>query len=338
MRQILQANYNTNSVFFTSVSTMWKNNPFRRAIYRAGYRLDITELYDGYLQTALNPLKSESSMKKGKTTILLVSKDQKAVKPRQVSGSIILNWKKYLAVFSLVILVLCAAIGYLILDRQEHVAVQITLNGKIEELHKSFQEIDTLAIRKRFTNIDKELETINKYLKARGINQTVQLPQGGAETDILLSAEETGEFYERYLKKISYHFAHIPLGYPFKGVVTSTFGYRENPFGGRRIETHSGLDIRAPMGAAVKSMAKGTVTFAGSKGGYGNCIIIRHIGGYETLYGHLSKISVKRGQQVEVGEQIGKVGSTGRSTGPHLHYEVLKNGKRINPKAFLTLN
>lgn len=277
-------------------------------------------------------------MRKGKTTILLVSKDQKAVKTKQISGNIILNWRKYVALFSLIIFVLCAAVGYLILDRRTHLAEQVSLSGKIDELHKSFEEIDTLAIRKRFSNIDKELEVINNYLKARGINQSVKLPQGGAETDLIISAEETGEFYENYLKKISHHFAHIPLGYPFKGVITSSFGYRENPFNGRGVETHSGLDIRAPMGAVVKSMAKGTVSFAGRKGGYGNCIIIKHIDGYETLYGHLSKIAVKRGQKIDVGEYIGNVGSTGRSTGPHLHYEVLKNGKRINPKSFLSLN
>jgi len=85
-------------------------------------------------------------------------------------------------------------------------------------------------------------------------------------------------------------------------------------------------------------MAKGKVIFAGIKGGYGNCIIIKHANGFETLYGHLSKIKVKKGHQVEIGEHIGNIGSTGRSTGPHLHYEVHQNGKRINPQSFLTLN
>lgn len=277
-------------------------------------------------------------MKKGKTTILLVSKNQKAIKPRQISGNVILNWKKYVALFTVVILLLCGGIVYLVKDRQDHLDKQLSLKNKIQQLHQTFEDMDTLAIREKFSNIDKELETINAYLKARGINQTIKVPQGGEENDITLSAEETGDFYEKYLKKIAYNFSYIPLGFPFKGDITSTFGHRENPFGGRNVETHAGLDIRAPMGAPVKAMAKGTVTFAARKGGYGNCIIIRHIGGYETLYGHLSQMLVKPGQQVDIGSVIGKVGSTGRSTGPHLHYEVHKNGVRINPKSFLTLN
>lgn len=277
-------------------------------------------------------------MRKEKMTILLVGKNQKAIKPKKVSGNVILHWRKYIAIFTLVTMVLAGAIGYLVLDRKGHIATQLSLKKKIHKLNSSFAEIDTSAIKEKFNNIDKELETINAYLKARGINQTVKLPQGGEENDDVLSAEETGDFYEKYIKKISYSFSHVPLGYPFHGTITSTFGHRENPFSGSGVETHKGLDIRAPMGAPVKSMAKGTVIFAGRRGGYGNCIVIKHISGYETLYGHLSKILVTPGQKVDIGEQIGKVGSTGRSTGPHLHYEVHLNGQRINPQSFLTLN
>lgn len=85
-------------------------------------------------------------------------------------------------------------------------------------------------------------------------------------------------------------------------------------------------------------MAKGTIEFAGLRGGFGNCIMIKHGNGFETLYGHLSKILVKVGQDVNIGQQIGNVGSTGRSTGPHLHYEIHRYGEKINPQSFLTLN
>ena len=85
-------------------------------------------------------------------------------------------------------------------------------------------------------------------------------------------------------------------------------------------------------------MAKGEVEFAGLRGGFGNCIMLKHGNGFETLYGHLSKILVSVGQKIEIGQQIGNIGSTGRSTGPHLHYEVHKNGEKIDPKNFLTLN
>ena len=125
---------------------------------------------------------------------------------------------------------------------------------------------------------------------------------------------------------------------PYHGRITSTFGHRENPFGGNNVEVHKGLDIAAPFGSPVRAMAKGTVEFAGLRGGFGNCIMLKHGNGFETLYGHLSKILVKVGQPINIGQQIGNVGSTGRSTGPHLHYEIHRYGEKINPQSFLTLN
>lgn len=276
-------------------------------------------------------------MKKEKATILVIGSQQKPVKPKRISGYILINWKKYLMLTIFIILLLSTAIGYLVSDRMGQLAMQSVLKNKINKLHASFAEIDTAAIKAKFNNIDKELETINSYLRARGIKQQIQLPQGGEATDEVISAEETGTFYENYIKKISYNLSHTPLGYPYRGDITSTFGHRENPFSGAGVETHKGLDIRAPMGAAVKAMAKGIVVFAGRRGGYGNCIMLKHANGFETLYGHLSKILVTVGQQVDIGAEIGKVGSTGRSTGPHLHYEVHRYGQRVNPQSFLTL-
>lgn len=277
-------------------------------------------------------------MKKEKATILLISKNQKAVKPKQVSVNFILHWKKYVAAFVFVIGLLGYAVFTLISARQEQEMVQAKLRNKIQQLHLSFSQVDTMAIKEKFNDIDKELEGINKFLKARGIPTAIQAPQGGEEGDDFLSAEETGDFYAKYLKKISYNLSYTPLGYPFRGAITSTFGHRENPFTGANVETHKGLDIRAPMGAPVKAMAKGTVIFAGKRGGYGNCIVLKHANGFETLYGHLSKIMVTNGQAIDIGQQIGKVGSTGRSTGPHLHYEIHRFGNKINPQSFLTLN
>ena len=277
-------------------------------------------------------------MKREKATILLISKNQKAVKPKQVSVNFILHWKKYVAGFLMVIGLLGWAIFSLLSEKMEQDNVQAQLRNKIHQLHSSFAQIDTSAIKVKFTNIDKELEGINKFLKARGIPTAIQVPQGGEESDDFLSAEETGDFYANYLKKISYNLSYTPLGYPFRGAITSTFGHRENPFTGANVETHKGLDIRAPMGAPVKAMAKGTVVFAGRKGGFGNCIVLKHANGFETLYGHLSKILVSGGQSIDIGQQIGNVGSTGRSTGPHLHYEVHRFGQKINPQSFLTLN
>src|SRR5690606_14859165 len=98
------------------------------------------------------------------------------------------------------------------------------------------------------------------------------------------------------------------------------------------IQFHKGMDIAVPYGTDVRAAARGTVIFAGAKGGYGNCVIISHGNGLATLYGHLSTIKVKANDVIEVNEVIAKSGNSGRSTGPHLHYEVHKNNTPVNPK------
>jgi murein DD-endopeptidase MepM/ murein hydrolase activator NlpD len=100
---------------------------------------------------------------------------------------------------------------------------------------------------------------------------------------------------------------------------------------------HSGMDFRAISGSSVHATANGTVTEAGYNGGYGNMVEIDHGNGLSTRYGHMSQILVTVGQKISIGDIVGKVGSTGRSTGPHLHYEVRRNGSAINPAGFLTI-
>lgn len=117
--------------------------------------------------------------------------------------------------------------------------------------------------------------------------------------------------------------------------VSSRFGLRVHPITGEK-KSHTGIDIASNQGTAVYASDGGTVTLAGWNGGYGNCIMIDHGNGYVTLYGHLSSISVSVGQTVSQGATIGAVGSTGNSTGPHLHFEVLKNGTRIDPEQFFS--
>jgi murein DD-endopeptidase MepM/ murein hydrolase activator NlpD len=120
------------------------------------------------------------------------------------------------------------------------------------------------------------------------------------------------------------------FSWPVTGTITSPFGWRSNPFGGGP-EFHQGLDIAAPMGTTVTAAAAGTVIMAQWYGGYGNYILIDHGGGYSTGYGHLSAIYVSTGQSVQRGQAIGAVGSTGQSTGPHLHFEVRIAGKPVDP-------
>jgi murein DD-endopeptidase MepM/ murein hydrolase activator NlpD len=129
---------------------------------------------------------------------------------------------------------------------------------------------------------------------------------------------------------------HIPSAWAHVGRVTNEFGYRRNPFGGASYEFHFGMDIAGDTGDTVVSPARGRILRAQWHGGYGNFIEVTHGNGLTTRYGHLSKISVVVGQPVERGQLIGFIGSTGRSTGPHLHYETRLNGKPFNPRRFLS--
>ncbi len=117
---------------------------------------------------------------------------------------------------------------------------------------------------------------------------------------------------------------------PLGGRLTSFFGSRRHPIFHRK-KFHNGLDIAARRGTYIGAARGGRVVFAGWRGGYGRAVIIEHDMGYKTLYGHMSSILVKPGQRVQVGRIIGRVGSTGLSTGPHLHFTVWKRGKLINP-------
>jgi murein DD-endopeptidase MepM/ murein hydrolase activator NlpD len=121
---------------------------------------------------------------------------------------------------------------------------------------------------------------------------------------------------------------------PAQGWISSEFGHRINPFSGRKT-FHAGLDIANFTGTPVYSPADGVVSFAGPRGGYGNVVQIDHGFGIITRYGHNSRIVVKRGDRVRRGEKIAEIGSTGRSTAPHLHYEVVLNGKPVNPRPFI---
>ena len=276
--------------------------------------------------------------KKEKTTILFVNKNPQVLKPIQVATGVILHWKKIFATLMIIFFSLTATLVYFIFANNEQKLIMTALSRKIHSMHDAVvSPNDTTGLREKFTKIDTELSAINGYLKARGIRTNISGPEGGEADHDVLSADEISDFYIKYLDRIGYNISYTPLGFPYPGKITSTFGHRENPFDGSGVETHKGLDISGPIGSPVKAMAKGQVEFAGEKGGFGNCIILKHGNGFETLYGHLSKILVKVGQSVSIGEEIGRIGSTGRSTGPHLHYEIHKNGKKINPQSFLTL-
>lgn len=129
--------------------------------------------------------------------------------------------------------------------------------------------------------------------------------------------------------------AKVSYRLPVSGRISSDFGTRFHPVD-RKMKFHGGLDIAVPTGTKVAAAAEGVVKFAGWKGGYGNTVVIQHADGSETLYGHNSKLLVTAGQTVKSGESISLSGSTGKSTGPHLHFEIRRNGNLVNPAKFLS--
>ena len=143
--------------------------------------------------------------------------------------------------------------------------------------------------------------------------------------------EEEMRAYEAILRQRGY----TPTVWPVEGTLEGGFGGRRNPFGGGGYEFHSGQDIEAAWGAPVISGASGRVTFVGWQNGYGQLVVVDHGGGLTTRYGHLSHIDVELNQNVARAQLLGKVGSTGRSTGPHLHYEVRINDQPVNPLPYL---
>lgn len=130
----------------------------------------------------------------------------------------------------------------------------------------------------------------------------------------------------------------IPSGVPaLAPAITSGFGYRRDPFTGAAA-LHSGIDFKGAHGSAILAAAPGKIVYAGGKSGYGNCVEVSHGNGLVTRYAHLSSIAVRIGQRIDKGERLGGMGSTGRSTGTHLHFEVRHNDRAMNPRPFLEAN
>jgi murein DD-endopeptidase MepM/ murein hydrolase activator NlpD len=140
---------------------------------------------------------------------------------------------------------------------------------------------------------------------------------------------------EEYKEKVQPYLLNYPTIWPVNGKISSGFGWRRNPFGRGGNEFHYGIDIPARSGTSIRAAGGGTVTFEGWRNGYGNTVEISHGNGIKTLYAHNTRNNVTEGQRVERGDIIAFVGSTGRSTGSHLHYEVQRNGTSVNPIAFL---
>ncbi|HEY7290533.1 MAG TPA: M23 family metallopeptidase [Vicinamibacterales bacterium] len=157
----------------------------------------------------------------------------------------------------------------------------------------------------------------------------------GVLHDLLNGLENRLRFVRRDVERREALASATPSMWPTQGWLTGTFGGRSDPFSGEPA-FHQGLDISADKGQAVHATADGNVESAAYTGDYGNLVVLQHGFGLATRYGHLSAFAVKPGQHVKRGDVIGYVGSTGRATGFHLHYEILANGKLINPLQLLS--
>ena len=177
-------------------------------------------------------------------------------------------------------------------------------------------EMDIPGARPRIADISTMLQSLQSQIDLSG-------SQLSALENVLLSRQLGQEIH--------------PEGRPVStGYISSGFGERVDPFTGGE-EFHEGIDFAAPQGTAIRAVAAGVVTWAGPRGGFGNMVQIDHGNGYATRYGHAYRVLVHVGETVQRGDVIGLVGSTGRSTGPHVHFEVLKDGREVNPAGFVAL-
>jgi murein DD-endopeptidase MepM/ murein hydrolase activator NlpD len=223
---------------------------------------------------------------------------------------------------------------------------------QLSALHQEVADLRNFTsaeINAKVTALSKSEHMVNDvahYLKARGVNVkpvSVEPPKGkpnpaagGVLPRIGKPVPYTGSFAQD-TESLLQALQNTPLGVPHNGPLSSRFGIRPNPFTGQGAEMHGGLDFKGNIGDPVHCTANGKVISARYQDGYGNMVEVMHEHGYVTVYGHLSRIDVKPGQQLHAGDVVGALGSTGRSTGPHLHYEVQHRNERLNPETFLSL-
>jgi murein DD-endopeptidase MepM/ murein hydrolase activator NlpD len=229
---------------------------------------------------------------------------------------------------------------YGLTQQAEHLRIEHENQRLRAENDKQRQQLQNLNNR-----VDAVEDQSRKLAEVSGVDKTAQ-PVGGqggpahpVDSAAALAAleaktaklEHEMRMYESFLR---FHGIR-PAIWPVFGRLESGVGGRRNPFGGRGFEYHEGQDIDALYGTPVQVAASGKVTIAGWQRGYGKVVYVDHGNGLSTRYGHMSEIDVTVGQTVTQGQRIGLVGSTGRSTGPHLHYEVRINNQPVDPKSYL---
>lgn len=269
---------------------------------------------------------------KHKTSVLIVNSKEKASKVRQVPTHIIVNWRKYVVLFSLLIISFMLVSGFMIYQNTSRL-----YRDRLERANFIRSQIDINKALTAFASIDSGMYRINSFLQDRGLEKLKMDNMGGVGADFdIIYVNEYADFYQKQILELEKTLNSVPIGKPFDGKTTSEYGYRRNPFTGKNMEFHPGIDFKGLLGDSIKTTGSGIVTFAGYKNGYGRCVIIEHEKNMQTLYGHLWQIHVKEGEYVNSGQLIGSMGNSGRSTGPHLHYEIIINGKKINPEKYIS--
>ncbi len=277
-------------------------------------------------------------------TVLIV--DAQSTRSLRIRPGLIAAIKPALWALSLSTAFLAAALAYL---AWQHAQTRQQAASLAEEV-KQLQQLTSAEIEAKLQGLsqsERSVLQLQQYLKARGVD--VQPPSseppagtpnpaaGGPE--IKLSAPQPYmQHYRTQTDNLLEAARKVPLGLPHRGALSSGFGPRANPFSGQGAEMHNGLDFRGNIGEPVYATADGTVVLATSQNGYGQVVKIRHGYGYQTVYAHLSAIEVRNGQAVRAGDIIGKLGNSGRSTGPHLHYEVRRDEQFLDPVHFLSLH
>jgi murein DD-endopeptidase MepM/ murein hydrolase activator NlpD len=194
----------------------------------------------------------------------------------------------------------------------------------------------TISSLKQAESDFKRIFSINsreKILENLDTSDSGSIDMEDLKKQIRITMENVGEIKD-YLSQQRDVYVATPRGWPVDGHITSPYGPREHPMTGGR-EFHGGVDIAAEPGRAVSATADGIVSFVGWSGANGNLVVIEHGFGFSTFYAHNKKVAVRTGQKVKRGDVIGYLGSTGSSTGPHVHYEVWRNGRSANPEIYL---
>ena len=206
----------------------------------------------------------------------------------------------------------------------------ITINNENTTYVNSREEAEEIITKIKEENTEEEIQIGMQEIFTQNIEESKQVIELAkativAEEQLALKIEE-----QQKIKASTFEGVYFSVK-PVTGTITSRYGSTESI----RSHAHSGLDIAAPNGTPIKAASGGTVSFAGTSGGYGNLVIIDHENGVQTYYGHCSKIYVSVGDEIIAGDTIAAVGTTGFSTGNHLHFEIRKDGKTINPQKYL---